>query len=380
MLAAALVLTAIGVAAIETASAKFAEDQIRWVPISLGVMCAAMLLPAKQIGQASYAVMAVCLVLLVALILPGVPSWLVPPRNGARCWINLRFMMFQPAELTKIVFIIAIAWYLRYRENYRTLGGMVIPFLFMLVPVALLLKQPDLGMALLFAPALFAMLVAAGTKLRHLASLAVLAVLAVVINVAVIYTLPDSMQILKPHQRNRIRAMISQAQGDTRYVKDIGYQQDKAMTLIGAGQLRGYGSERARTIVAFNRLPENHNDMIFPVIVNRWGFVGGVVVIGMYMVITFSCLAVAQRSKDPVSKLACVGFGALMFVQASINIGMTMGLLPITGLTLPFVSYGGTSLVTSYAIVGLVMNFASQRPAIVARPAFEYDNADAIFQ
>ncbi|MCE9590386.1 MAG: FtsW/RodA/SpoVE family cell cycle protein [Planctomycetes bacterium] len=379
-LAAALVLTVIGIMAIGTASAEYAEVQLRWVPVSLIVMFMVMLVPVKQIGRSSSILLGLCLVLLLILVIPGMPTWLVPPRNGARCWINLHVMNFQPSELTKIAFVLAIAWYLRYRDNYRTLLGMLLPFIFMLLPVAMILKQPDLGMSLLFAPALFAMLVAAGARMSHLSALAGLAVMAVVLNIAIIYTLPNSMQVLKPHQINRIKSMISQAQGDNRYIKDIGYQQDKAMTLIGAGRLEGYGTGQSRTIIAFNRLPESHNDMIFPVIINRWGFIGGVAVIGIYLVFALSFLAVALRSKDPFSKLATVGFAALMFTQAVINIGMTMGLLPITGLTLPFVSYGGSSLLTSYVVVGLVMNFASQRPAIVARPAFEFDNADAIFQ
>lgn len=379
-LAASLVLTIIGVRAIDTVSPAYAAIQLRWLPVSLVVMCLVMLLSPKQIGRMSYALLALCVLLLIVLVVPGMPSWLVPPRNGARCWINFQFMLFQPSELTKIVFVLSIAWYLRFRENYRTLLGMLLPFVFMVVPVALILKQPDLGMSLLFAPALFAMLVVAGARIGHLSTLAALAIFAVALNVAIIYTLPDSMQILKPHQRNRIKAMISQAQGDPRYIKDIGYQQNKAMTLIGAGRFEGYGVDRARTIIAFNRLPENHNDMIFPVIINRWGFVGGTIVIGLYIVLVLSCLAVSQRSKDPFAKLACVGFAALIFTQASINIGMTLGLLPITGLTLPFVSYGGSSLLTSFFIIGLIMNLASQRQAIISRPSFEYDNADAIFQ
>src|SRR5690606_22409488 len=115
----------------------------------------------------------------------------------------------------------------------------------MIPPVVLLLAEPDLGTALLFPPMLFAMLVAAGARLRHLGVLVALGVAAVVINVAIIYVCPEDAQVLKPHQQDRIKAMVSQVLGDKRYIRTIGYQQYKAMTLIGAGGVTGYGEERA---------------------------------------------------------------------------------------------------------------------------------------
>lgn len=379
----AIALTLIGIAAIDTAGAdgaRFAAAQLRWLGIGMVVVAVCVLPHPRTILASIGPLMLVTLALLIFVIVPFVPRWIVEPRNGARSWINFYFMSFQPSELAKIVFVLALARYLRYRENYRTLRGLLVPFLMMFIPVGLILKEPDLGSAMLFAPALFAVLVVAGAKISHLSTLLALAVLAIAINVLAIYHLPDSMQLLKRHQRDRIKALISQAQDDKRYVKDIGYQQDKARTLVGSGMLVGYGAERAPTILRFNHLPESHNDMIFAVIVNRWGLMGGLVTIGLYLLLLLSFILVAIRSKDPFARLAIVGFAGILFSQATINIGMTIGVLPITGITLPFMSYGGSSLLACYAVIGLVINFASQRPSLVTRPSFEFDNADAIFQ
>lgn len=383
-LAAALGLTGLGIAAIGTAEysteTHYAASQGIWLLIALAVMVLCILPHPRQVALASIPLMVISIVLLVLLLVPAMPHWLVEPRNGARAWMNFYLMSFQPSEMSKIASVLVLAYYLRYRQNYRSLGGLLVPFAIMSAPMLLIMKEPDLGMALLFPPTLFVMLVAAGAKLRHLGALLALAIILAALNIVAIYKLPESMQLLKPHQRARITSMISQVQGESRYIKGIGFQQHKAMILIGAGGWTGYGAERAATIVKFNRLPEDHNDMIFAVIVNRWGLAGGLMVLGLYLLLVLSFMLVAMRAKDPFIRLATVGFAGMLFCQATINIAMTLGLMPITGITLPLISYGGTSLVTTFAIIGLVINFASQRQAIVARPSFEFDNADVIYQ
>ena len=377
-LSTAVTLSVIGVMAIGTASPVHASIQMRWLVISLIVAALCVVPHPRLIARASPALVGLTLGLLVVVVLPFMPRSIVPVRNGATCWINLRLMMFQPSELAKIMFVLALALYLRYRDSYRTLRGLLVPFGLMFVPVLLILKEPDLGTALIFVPALFVMLVAAGARMAHLVALVVLALMAIVVNVAIIYTLPDSMQVLKPHQRQRIVAMVERVRGDNTHVQDIGYQQDKAMTLAGSGAVWGYGAERSQTMVKFNKLPHDHNDMIFAVIVNRWGLVGGAATLGLYLILVVSLLLVAGGTKDPFARLAIVGFSGLIFSQAVINVGMVVGLLPITGITLPFVSYGGSSLLMTYLMIGLVINFASRRAVFVSRPAFEFDRAGAV--
>ena len=381
-LIAAIILAWLGISAIQTVSEQHAWVQRNiWLPIAAVAMLITMLPSPRWIGHMAYPLMGVSILLLVFVLLPFVPQSIVPVRNGSRAWINLGFMMFQPSEMAKVVFVLSLAWYLRFRENHRTLFGLLVPFGFMFVPLLLILKEPDLGSALLFAPTLFVMLVAAGAKLRHLSTLLGIAVAMIAINVAIVLWAPDSMQVLKSHQRSRIESMYFEWRGDDRMAQDEGYQQRVAKRMIAAGGTTGYGKERAATIIDYNHLVFDYNDMIFPVIVNRWGLLGGLGTMALYGVLVGSILLVAARSKDPFARIACVGFGGMIFTQASINIGMTIGLLPITGITLPLISYGGSSMLFTFIMVGLVINFAARRPQMLARPSFEFDNnADAIFQ
>lgn len=380
-LIAAIALSWIGVLAIGTVAPAEATKMARfWLPAALVVMAACVTPRPRWIGHAAYPLFAAVLFVLIVMALPFMPREIVPVRNGARAWISIGDITLQPSELMKVLFVLSMAWYLRYRSSYRTLSGLLVPFFIMFIPVALILKQPDLGTALLFAPTLFVMLVAAGAKLRHLGLLLGLVVVMVGLNVAVALWAPDSMQLLRPHQRARIVSMVSLARGDTRFIKSSAYQQDKAMTLVSAGGLTGYGAERSSTIVTFNKVPHVHNDMIFAVIANRWGAMGVLGVLSLYLMLIASFLLTASRSKDPLAQLSCVGFAGMIFTQVVINAGMNLGMLPITGITLPFISYGGSSLLATFIMIGLVLNFASRRPAMLARPSFEFDNPDAIFQ
>ncbi len=309
---------------------------------------------------------AASMALLVFVLVPWAPEAIVKPRNGARRWISLGFTDFQPSELAKIAYVLAMASYFRFRKNYRTLRGLIPPALITLVPMGLIVVEPDLGTAVLFLPMLFAMLVAAGAKLWHLALIIV-----VMGSVA-----PAMYPALRPHQKARVQALINQIQGDDRFNDSINYQGDRAMTLVGAGGAAGLGAEKSRAIVDFNELPEDHNDMIFAVIVNRFGFVGGLATLGLYLAWAGGALLTAAGCKDPYGRLVCVGLAGLVAAQAGVNIGMTVGVLPITGMTLPFVSYGGSSLVASFLMVGLIFNVAMRRPAYLQRKSFEFDETE----
>jgi cell division protein FtsW (lipid II flippase) len=343
------------------------------LPTALAALLLCLVPHPRQIGLATYPLLVVALLLLAVTAVPAMPHSLVPVLNGSRHWIKLGRMSLQPSELAKIAFILALARYLRHRESYRTLPGLLVPFALMLIPVALIMLEPDLGTAILFAPVLFAVLVAAGAKLRHILTLAGLGALILALAIGSIFVLPEKWQIFEPHQSVRIQALVSHHRGDNRYVEGAGYQQEKAMTLTGSGQMYGYGADRAAAILRFNYLPEAHSDMIFAVVVNQWGWVGGMGTLGLYGVVIFSLLGAAGRHKDPYARLALIGFATLVLTQVAVNVGMSLGLAPIIGITLPFVSHGGTSLMAMFAMLGLALNLAAQRPAIIARPAFEFD-------
>jgi rod shape determining protein RodA len=364
--AAAMVLSILGIIAISTTRQPLALSQI--VHLGLGVIGATFIaLPHyRWIQRISFPMLIIAIALLIFVLIPWVPEAIVRPRNGARRWISLYFTDFQPSELTKIAYICALASYLRFRRNYRTLFGLFLPLALTFVPMLLILVEPDLGTAMLFLPTLFAMLIAAGAKLWHLVLIITLGLSAA----------PLAYPVMAPHQQDRIKSMIAQVRGDERYIDDIGYQGARAMTLVGAGGISGVGNDKAADLIRFNHLPEEHNDMIFAVIACRWGLLGALATWTLFILFAIGGLLTAGQCKEPFGRLVAVGIVAVLLAQMTINTGMTIGLLPITGLTLPFVSYGGSSLVSTWLMVGLMLNIALRRPQYLARKSFEFDEPE----
>jgi len=379
--AAAVAMTILGISAITLTepigSNHYSHRQIVFLLIGLGAFIVSAVINPKWWRIASYPLAAGAIVLLIIVLLKFMPHWFVRPRNGARRWINLIFLDLQPSELAKIFLIMALANYLRVRKNYRTLRGLLIPFAIMLLPMGLILVEPDLGTAMLFPIVLFAMLIAAGAKIKHISvivGLGLITVLAIaLISLAAASKDPPTYPILEEHQVKRIQGLVNQIKGDQRFAQSINYQSFTAATVTGSGGLTGLGDDRSRVIIRFNRLPFDHNDMIFAVVVNRWGLIGGGVMVGMYLVFILGLVAVAAVTKNPFGRLVCVGFCAVISAQMIINIGMTIGLLPITGMTLPFVSYGGSSLVANFIMTGIGMSIALRPATYFARPSFEFD-------
>lgn len=316
------------------------------------------------------------LVLLVFVLLPFVPEALVTPRNGARRWISLGVADFQPSELAKVVYVMVMAVYLRFSVSHRRFFGLFQPALITMVPVGLILVEPDLGTAMLFLPTLLAMLIAAGAKLKHLIVTGVLAAAfaAAVLAVSLSMAKADKYPLLRPHQVQRIQAVVEQFRGDERFTQSRGFQGRQARMLIGAGGLSGHPESKSRAMIEYSKLPEKHTDMIFPVLVNRFGFTGALCVILLYALWIGGAAVVAANCKDPFGRLVVIGCTTMLATQATINIGMTLGLLPITGMTLPFVSYGGSSLLMAFLVVGLILNIAIRPPGRLWRRSFEFDD------
>jgi cell division protein FtsW (lipid II flippase) len=334
----------------------------------MGILaCLVIMLPHyKLVSAFAWFYFAVCIGLLLFLMVPGIPSSIVTPRNGARSWINLGITDFQPSEITKIAFVLAVAQYLRFRTQHRRLKGLVIPGIIAAIPVGLITVQPDLGTASLFVPALFAMLIAAGAKLRHL----------ILIVLCAAMSAPIAYPFLRPHQKDRIEAIVKQFQGDTSTNFDINFQSSRAQMLIAAGQITGTPEPTARALVHYNALPERENDMIFAVVVARFGLVGGLVMLVLYALWVVGALVVAASCREPIGRLIAVGIPAFIATQVVINVGMNLGVLPIIGITLPFLSAGGSSLITCWLMTGLIMNVAFHRPKPPYRSSFEYADGD----
>lgn len=369
----ALALAALGVYAIDLTGgatrpgvSPLAVRQALFAVVGVAMGAAAAAAHYKRVGAAAWAVYATALALLVFLLIPAVPRSIVTPRNGARAWIDLGPINLQPAELAKIACVLALARYLRFRENFRRPLGFLPPALITAAPALLIVLQPDLGTATLFVPALFATLVAAGAKLKHIA-LVVAAGLALA---------PLSYPILLPHQKARIVALIRQAEGDTSGADSSQYQSLKSITLAGAGGTTGMGDAHSRAVLDYNDLPEAHNDMVFSVIMNRFGALGGLATLGLMFAWVSGAALTAARCKDPFGRLVCVGLGAFVAAQTTLNVAMCLGLAPIVGITLPFVSYGGSSIVSSLLATGLILGVAIRPPVRMARQSFEFGDEE----
>lgn len=371
ILTCALILTGVGLLAVYSGECGPNESPVQTVRqagyllAGLAGLMLIQLVGYRRIGEYSYTLFAVALVLLTLLVIarkiPLQPF--IQPRRSTYRWIILGPINIQVSEYTKVVYILALAWYLRFRTNYRTLRGLLMPFILTLVPVALILKEPDLGTSLLLLPTLFVMLFAAGARIRHLALIVLLGALAA----PAFYFSP----LMNPYQRDRIQALLHQDERDPRWRLSAGYQLSQSKMALGAGQWTGRGFNEG-AFFRHDLLPEEHNDFIFAVIGHQWGFFGAISVIGLYLIILAAGLTIASATTDPFGRLLAVGVCALIFAQTTINIGMTIGIMPITGMTLPFVSMGGSGLVTNYLAIGLLINVARRRPPNLAPRPFEF--------
>jgi rod shape determining protein RodA len=325
----------------------FSGKQIVWILLSIPAMVAATLIPYRSLRRWSYPLFAISLALLVAV-------FFLPARNGAKRWIPLGIMHFQPSELAKLAFIMTLAHYLMYRKNYRRLTGLLIPFILTLLPMVLILREPDLGTSMLFLPILFAMLFAAGARPRHLAFV-------VVMGVAV---LPALWLGMTAEQKSRVVTLFVQSDGGP-VPKGDGYHlhQSKQMLALGGAwgsDIQGVSLDDPRAY----HLPAGRTDFVYCLVGERFGLMGTVITLLLYLVLIGRGLCIAGATREPFGRLLVVGIVSLLAAQMIINAGMTVGMMPITGMTLPLMSYGGSSLLATAISLGLLIN-------VGMRPGYE---------
>lgn len=262
--------------------------------------------------------------------------------SGARRWILLGPLSVQPSEVFKFCFVLMIAWFLTSRWAQpvsKTTLALVAPLL--VVPVVLIIKQPDLGTALLLVPVLVALLVGAGMRLRLLGGL----------GLAALSAMPLVWFTLKEYQRERILVFLD----PFRDPLGSAYNVIQAKIAIGSGQLLGKGMAGAtQSQLAF--LPERHTDFIFAVFAETWGFVGCLVLLTCYTLLLLRGFDIAASAREPVGRLVALGVTALFATQVLVNVGMVTGLLPVVGIPLPLMSYGGTSMLISLMALGLLLS------------------------
>jgi len=336
--------------------------QIVFLLIAIVCMAAFQVVNYQKIGRFAWPFYVASLLLIFYTVLgnkiPGLP--LVHPIKGQCNWINFGPMSLQPAELMKVGFVLVMARFLRFRSSFRSVRGLFKPYALAAVPMAFILKQPDLGTALVFIPCLFAMLFVAGAKVRHLL---VIAGIGVGIGAVLWFFGGD---IIKPYQRDRVYAMVSD---DLKTLQKTGFQQHNALIAFGSGGVSGKG---VGNIPIGRRVPESHNDMVFALIGEQFGFFGSAVVVGAYLVLFTAGIEIAGSTREPFGRLVAVGIVALLAGQTFLNLMVAVKLMPVTGVTLPFISYGGSSLIASFMSAGLLLNIGQNRPVVMANDSFEF--------
>lgn len=347
--------------------------QAVWYGVGLGLAAALCLVDYRTLARWAMVVYWGTILLLAGVLIPGIGAM----RFGARRWIDLGFFQFQPSEFAKLAFILALGHYLSrpvdelrlHRVFWRGIGMMVLPFL-------LIMLEPDLGSALVLLPTGFVMMFVGGTPRRYLVRiLAVLGVLGTLFVVEVLFAPPNWQIKLEDYQRRRLLVYFGRdyaPPGATKAEKekyrkqqfDDSHNVRQALISVGSGGLTGKGW-REGTQNALGYLPRAvaHNDFIFSVIAEEKGFVGSLTVLTLYGLVLFTGLRVAGQARDRLGRLLAVGIVTLLYSHVFINIGMNIRLMPVTGVPLPLLSYGGSSVLSSLIALGLLQNIHIYRKA-----------------
>ena len=283
------------------------------------------------------------IVLLVVVLLSG------PQIASTKRWLDLKFFRLQPSELAKLALVVSLAAYYSRRDCCIAAGfrDLVMPLVLTAVPFVLILKQPDLGTALMLFFILGSM-----TYLVNVKGKVVAAAAAIVTAMA-----PAAwFWVMKPYQKQRILTLFN----PEKYATKAGYHIIQSKIAVGSGMLTGKGYMQG-TQVHLNFLPERHTDFIFSVLAEEWGFIGSLVVTGLFFLMIVFIFDIAANARDKFGSLLAFGLGALLLWQGFINIGMILGILPVVGMPLPLFSYGGSSLVTTMISIGLVLNVSMRK-------------------
>lgn len=268
--------------------------------------------------------------------------------RGTRGWLYLGPAGFQPVELAKVVLIIIMAKFLathgRYTKDIRVVIQSAVTVAFMILLVVL---QPDLGGSIILAAVWFGMVLASGLRARHLLTMA---------GVAIVFAVVSWMFLLRPYQKERVMTFINPASDPF----GRGYNVTQSVIAIGAGQVTGRGiASGSQSQLRF--LPEARTDFIFSVIAEELGFIGVTILLGLFGVLFSRLYLLAKSSRDDFTLFLVIGTGVLIASETFVNVGVASGMLPVTGLALPFVSYGGTSLVMHFVLIALMQNIAIRR-------------------
>ncbi len=325
----------------------YASRQMVRFAIGLGIMwLIAMTDPKLLYRSMPYLIYGLALILLIYAAVRGHTGM------GATRWVNLGFFLLQPSELMKVGVVLMLArfYHTRPAASINTPGNLIIPALIMLMPAALVFDQPDLGTAIIIVALGVCVMFAAGVSLK----------LFTFLGVAGAAMLPIAWSFLHDYQKNRVLTFLD----PERDPLGAGYHIIQSKIAIGSAGLWGKGFlQGTQSQLAF--LPEKHTDFIFTLLTEEMGFVGAFVLMLCFAFVLLFCATTAVRSQNTFNTILCTGIMLMIFFHAFINMAMVMGLLPVVGVPLPFVSYGGSSLLTMMIAIGLVMNSYVHKEVVI---------------
>ncbi|MDR4886996.1 FtsW/RodA/SpoVE family cell cycle protein [Fredinandcohnia sp. QZ13] len=341
---------------------NFAAQQLQWYVIGIFAIIGTMVIDFDRFKMISWYLYGFGMVLLFGLFLEKFIS--VPfaqTIKGATAWYSFPGLgSFQPSELMKIIMIIVLSKIIAdHRENYPIntvrddlllIGKFIVTSL---PPIFLLYKQPDMGMIMVFMSIIATMILVAGIKWRIILTVVFTAVFAISLGVFLYFNFPDFFfeYIIEDYQMNRFYGWLA----PFATASNEGHQLVRSLLAIGSGQLHGKGFQESEVTI-----PEGHTDFIFAVIAEQFGFIGTSIIISLFFLLIYRMIHIALESHDPYGSYLCAGVIGMITFQVFQNVGMTVGILPITGLPLPFISYGGSSLATYMIAIGIVLNVRSR--------------------
>lgn len=325
---------------------SFLTKQMLFVGIGFGAMVVTAFFDYRRYRElAPIAYGAVAFLLL--LVVTGLGS----ERKGSQAWFQLGPFQLQPSELAKIVVIVTLASVIAHFNSELDARRLGLLLVVAGLPMALIMLQPDLGTTLVFVAVTMGMLLIGGAQARHIAALTVVGLIGVVV------VLNSGM--LETYQQCRLTSFLETQNQDCEE-RDAAYNLDQAKVAIGSGSVFGTGLFEG-TQTRLDIVPEQHTDFIFTAVGEELGFVGGGTLLALLAIISWRIWRTAQLARDSLGTLICVGILSMFVFQVFENVGMTMGIMPITGIPLPFMSYGGSSTLTAFIAMGLVLNVHMRR-------------------
>jgi rod shape determining protein RodA len=321
----------------ESRTVQLYIKQLYWLAMGLGMMFFMTIFDYQRLQRLAYPIYWASILLLLAVMVAGKIV------AGSKRWLVLGPLAFQPSELAKVGVILALAAHFYRQERYEPLSWWELgfPCLLMLLPFALVAKQPDLGTALLIAAVAGTMILFVGVRWHILVTIAA----------SFFAASPIFWYFLKDYQRQRIFTFLNPEQDPL----GSGYHIIQSKIAVGSGLFWGKGFLKG-TQSQLNFLPEQHTDFVFSVFAEEWGFIGSLFLILLYMLVILWSLQIARSCRERFGNLLAVGIAAMIFWQIFINISMVTGMLPVVGIPLPFFSYGGSSLVSNFIGIGLLLN------------------------